>query len=494
MSDKPENSRGRSLAESAKSALLWGGGATLARDLLQFLTMLILVRLLTPEDYGRFAMAQSIIGLIAMFSFGTFVSHSLQERSPDDIDWNRHFSFGLILNIVLFIVTLVVAWGLSVTKKYHQASWPLVGLSLVLIVEIVSGLRHRMLESQHEWKRYRLITLYGAVLGAVAGVSVAFLGGGYWALVVQFPLLGVPAVIDLLWKERWKPRWSLSLTEYQETLRFGMSRMGAGLAVRGRQTVEQGMLASTYDFSGLGIFIRTIGLAMLLAGRFGSIVMLMLYPVVTRIEAGTKRFRDAASKIFGMVCLVTVPAAFFLAANANQVVHVIYGETWMKVANMLPLGVIGVVLSGLAGVLSQLLLANNQVRYCFLIDIAISIFGVALVFWLVPKGMHFYFLGLVVQGLLSLMVSLVILGKTGGIEIFKVWDSLLAPVVGSSVALSVISFVPYLKEMDVAALGSASLIFSLIYVVSLRVMFPGYIKGIVAYAPNSQHIMSWLAL
>jgi O-antigen/teichoic acid export membrane protein len=69
------------LGASARASVLWGGGFTVARDVAQFAGMLVLVRLLSAEDYGTAALAQSITGLLSVVSFGTFLTHALQLRN-----------------------------------------------------------------------------------------------------------------------------------------------------------------------------------------------------------------------------------------------------------------------------------------------------------------------------------------------------------------------------------------------------------------------------
>ena len=88
----------QSLGNSARASLLWAGGFTLLRDVAQFGTMLILVRLLSPADYGTAALAQSTIGFLSVVSFGAFVMHSLQFRDPSQVDWQAHFTAAVVIN------------------------------------------------------------------------------------------------------------------------------------------------------------------------------------------------------------------------------------------------------------------------------------------------------------------------------------------------------------------------------------------------------------
>lgn len=483
-----------SLLESAKGAVLWGGGATVVRDVMQFGTMLILVRLLTPEDYGRVALAQSIIGVISVFSFGTFITHALQVRDPNRIDWQSHFTAGLFINAILFFSILLIAWGLYQTDQYAAAALPLMGMATLLLVEIFGSLRHRMLESRHEWKRFRLLTIYGSLLGNLAGILVALAGGGYWALVVQVPLFGVPAAIDLILKERWFPRWEFSWNSYREAFHFGIRRMGSGLSARGRQAVEQSVLAGTYSFADLGVFTRTIGLGTLIVGRLGSIVMMMLYPVITRVEAGSHRFREIARKVFGVVALVTVPLAFFLAGNAEGVVDLLYGNQWRAVAGLLPLGVASVAISGLTGVANSLLLANEQIRQCFWLDLLAAISAVVLVFWLIPMGLKAYLLGLVVHGAIFLILTIAVLARTRGIATASIAGYLVKVLFAGMLASLLAGWLPLPGFSPSTDLLLKAIAFFGLVLIALRVLVPRLLRETLLAVPRGGVVAGWFRL
>ncbi|PPC80053.1 MAG: hypothetical protein CTY39_11765, partial [Hyphomicrobium sp.] len=352
----------KSLALEAKSAVMWGGGFTMVRDVIQFANMLVMVRLLTPADYGAFALAQSIIGLLSVFSFASFVSHALQMRDPADVDWQAHFTAAAAINVAIMMIGLAVATVLYHTEQFAQAALPLAGLSLVFLIEIPSTLRDKMLLTQHNWSRSAYLPIIGTLLGCGVGIAIAILGGGYWALVLPVLLFGVPAAIDLLLVAKWRPDWSWSWPRYQETAKFGVTLMGSAGLWRARLATEQHVLAGTYDMSTLGIYSRSVGLATLLAGRIGTIITGSLFPVLTRAERGSIQFRRYAGLVLRGVSWATIPAAAFLAICAIDVVTLLYGDKWSSVIPLIPFAVAGVALIGISSASTSMILANSDVR------------------------------------------------------------------------------------------------------------------------------------
>jgi PST family polysaccharide transporter len=487
----------RSLGASARTSLLWGGGFTIFKDVVQLVGMLILIRLLAPADYGRAALARTIVDLLAVVSFGTFATHTLQTREPAEIDWQAHFTAGAVINSALAFLTLGLAWLLSFTSRYSGVALPLAALSLVFIVEIPGRLRYQMVQVAHDWQRFRILLIAGSLLAAGAGIVIAMLGGGVWALVVQPVLFGLPASLDLVLLSKWRADWSWSWQRYRETARFAATRIGAGTLLHGRRTIEETLLAGSYDFAALGVFTRSIRLATLIAGRIGSIAIISLYPVITRADQRSVQFQRYAGLVLRGVVWATVPAAVFLALSAADIVTLLYGQRWSAVIPLLPVAAAAVSFGGIASVASALILAKNEIKACLLIDVVSAVLGVTLALWLVPVGMEIYLAALVAHGLIVLALTITVLVATRGIDGSGTVFALLPPVIaGGAGAAAILSARAALgfSEILVLRLGLELILFSIIYLAVLRLAFERPLRELLDVAPGGNQLGAMLAL
>jgi O-antigen/teichoic acid export membrane protein len=495
--DKSRKIEEQSKGPAARAALLWGGLFTLVRDVLQFVTMLVLVRMLSPADYGAFALAQTFLGLLSVVSFNVFITHALQVRNPSEIDWQAHFTASVAINGVLAIITLLVSWSISYSPIYAEAVLPLAVLSLVFLVEIPGSMRHRMVQVTHDWKRFRLILVAGGLLGSSAGITIALLGGGIWALVVQPILLGLPAAIDLLLIEKWRPDWTWSWPRYRDTAHFGVNRIGSGAVQRGSKVVEQSILTSTYDFTGLGMFTRAIGLATLIAGRIGAIALDSLYPVITRAEVRSDQFKRYSSLVLRGVAWVIVPAAGVLALTAEDLVNTVYGPQWTEVIPLMPFAAAVAGLGGLTIAASNLLLANNEARAQLVLDTVSSFIVVICAFVFIPIGMQQYLAALVFHGLTIFALSTGILISKQGMTFSAAVSALFPAIMACGAAvMAVIAARSQLGVSDVLILRLAldALLFGGVYIAILRLVFSDLLAEILNVVPFGSRMCRLLRL
>lgn len=486
-----------SLGESARAAVLWGAGFTLVRDVLQFATMLVLVRLLTPAEYGSMALAQAIFGLLSAVSFKLFASHAIQLRDPTTIDWHAHFTWGAAINTTLFIATLGVAGCLSMTSHFRGAALPLAVQALVFLVEVPASLRTSMLESSHNWPRYRALLFIGALLATTSGIFIALAGGGVLALAIQPILFILPAALDLWFITKWRPAWTWSRERYDNAFQFGLNRALPTTLFYGRNAIEHSLLATSLGLVGLGVYSRSIGLATLIAGRTGSAVASALHSVLTRSPVGSSQFQRHVGLILQAVVWITVPTAGLLALSATDTVLILYGKRWIEVAPLLPLAATAVGLVGINYPAYSALLANEQQRACLHLEIIATVVGVTLAWFAVAHGARAFLYAMISHGLFMLILLQLRLLIGGAITTRSLADTFLPAglscIGGLVVARLVIERGPE-YEVDWYYLTTCSLTFATVYIAILRFFFTRQLTSLLAVAPGGRHFRQLLAL
>jgi len=269
--------------------------------------------------------------------------------------------------------------------------------------------------------------------------------------------------------------------------------MGSAGLSGGRQAVEQMTLAGFYDFAVLGVFTRSLGLATMTTGRIGAVIVSSLYPVITRAERGSDRFRRIAGLVLRGVAWLTIPTAIFLALAAPDVVGLLYGTKWTGVIPLLPLAATQVALSGLAATAYELLLANDETRACFGIDVLSALVGVVLVFSLVPQGPQVYLCVVTVQSALVLTLTLILLGATGGIHLAALRAAFVPPLAAALMAGSaLVGLRSAICSIDIVTVrvGIDALVFTVAFLVAIRICFPGPLRELLEVAPGGRQLAS----
>jgi O-antigen/teichoic acid export membrane protein len=391
---------------SAGSALIWGVTFTLGRDVIQFASMLILVRLLSPEVYGQYALAQTVQLFLAVFSLKTIAPFALQERDPEIFDWDLQFTAGAILNIFIFIISLLLSIGfyLLADEDTRMVGMLIGMMALVFPIEIIATHYFTWLQAHHYWKRMRLLLFAGTVFGSVSAILLAKLGGGAFALAIGNLCFALPLIVEYVIRRpfalRFQPR---RLHLYQRGYKFALNRVASGGLQAGSSLAEQSIISAFFGFSILGLYTRAIGLAQITSGRIGPVVTQTLFPVLTRAEASSDRFKRFAGFLFQGVAWTSVPAAAFLALEADRLVILLYGQRWLAVTPLMAAAAVLLALRGLHATMNQIMLANLQQKACLRLEWATAVTMLAVILSTAFLGPKSYLVALTVHAGLVLL-------------------------------------------------------------------------------------------
>jgi PST family polysaccharide transporter len=175
------------LEKNLKRNAVRGGAATATTQGLLFLfkcaSVPILARLLTPADFGLVAMVTAITGFVHLFEDAGLSMATVQRAKITHEQVSTLFWLNVALGVVLMLITACLAPGIA----WFYGEPRLVAITLVLAGIMLLGslnVQHRaLLERNMRFATLGVIRIASRVARFVTGVSIAILGGGYWALV-----------------------------------------------------------------------------------------------------------------------------------------------------------------------------------------------------------------------------------------------------------------------------------------------------------------------
>ena len=178
----------------------------------------------------------------------------IQKKDADDLDFSTVFWFNvgwcLMLYAIIFFCAPLIA------DFYNDESLTAVVRVLCLTV-VVSGLKNvqqAYVSRTMQFKRFFWATLGGTLASAVAGITIALLGGGVWALVAQ-KLVNLTIDTTVLWfTVKWRPKWMFSWKRWRILFSFGWKLLASALLDTVYNNLRQLIIGKFYSKSDLAFF------------------------------------------------------------------------------------------------------------------------------------------------------------------------------------------------------------------------------------------------
>ena len=474
------------MGAKARSGLLWFTGLNLFQDLLQFATMLVLVRLLQPQTYGEFALVTSVLGFFTVFSFRSFLEHAFQVRAPEEPDYQTHFAAGGLIQLTVLLAMNAVALGMRRIPAYAPVAPAVHWISIYFLLDWGSELRVNMLERRMEWGRLRLLQATGLALSAVTSVGLALAGAGVYALVLPQLWRFAPPLWDLLVTEGWRPTFQIDRAKYRRTWIYGWTRIGSGLAVRLQLLIEGTVMVGIVGFSSYGIYGRATGLAAMACLKLASLLTAALFPVLTRFTPATERYRQASGLVVRAVAWSAAPLAVILGVLAVPVIRLLYGPKWLAVAEILPLALAVAALGALSQSASMLLLASKEQKKCLYADLTMLSGSVLAIALALPHGTTAYLGAMAAVNTVTLSQLLYWLWSAGNLSAEGIRQALVPPLLIALLPAIVFTRMDFamLTATVPRALGTG-LAMGVVYLLALRLGAAGPLKELMGQMPGA---------
>jgi len=342
------------LRERSLKAVVWSSADTFGRQGIQFVTSIVLARLLTPTEFGLVGMIMVFLAIAISFVDSGFSSALIQRKEVTEADKTSVFLFNISAGLAMAVTMF---WAAPWIARFYKEPI-LIGLTRMLALNLFLtacgavqfALLSRQLDFKTQWKVGMAAT---AISGAVA-VALAWRGYGVWSLVIQANLSALISTVTVWWLVPWRPTAKASLHSLRSMFGFGSRILTAGLLNTVFDRVQLLLIGKVFGPADLGYYTRAYSTQQWPAGLFQSVVSKVTFPMFSTIAGDRERLKAAMRKCMVTIGAVVMPMMVGLALMAKPAVLVVFGAKWLPCVPYLRI-------LALAGALWPLHVANLDV-------------------------------------------------------------------------------------------------------------------------------------
>ena len=329
----PPSSPAPSLAAQVRTAVIWRSGSQVLTQIASWCSTLIVIRLLAPEDYGLFAMAQVMLVLLSTMNGWGLASALIREPEVSEERLRQTLGMLILLNVGLALVQFLAAPLVALWFEQPQVADLLRVQSLLYLTVPFCALPHAILSRRMDFRRPAQVRLAAAVTGAGTALTGALSGWGVWTLVAAPLVMFLTEAIGMTWAARAPIRPSFRFAGAGHIAGFGGVMTATQLFWFVQSQADVMIAGRVLDTHTLGVYTTGLFLAQLLAAKFVPPINEVAYAAYSRQQGVGPGPLLATIRL---VMLVALPAYAGLAVVAPVLVPVLLGEKWIKIVPLLP--------------------------------------------------------------------------------------------------------------------------------------------------------------
>lgn len=323
------------LREKAFRGVKWSAVSQVGRQVVTLLTILILVQLLPPEDFGLLGMVNIVTGFALLFrNLGTSAAviqkMALSSRLIITLFWVNAF-VGILLGGIMVLIAPLVASFFS-EELITKILWV---MSAGFAVSGLSVIHQGLLEKEMQFKKLALMEIVAVATGSSASIYLAYNGFGVWSLVVQHLAITVMTTL-LLWV--FAPvRIALvfSVSELKEVLKFGLNLTGFNVVNYLIRNGDYFLIGKFLGAEALGLYTLAYRIMLYPLQIFNSIISRVMFPLYSKIQKEDLLIRKANYNVVVSVAMMTFPVMTLVFCLSHEIVTTFLPERWFGIIPLL---------------------------------------------------------------------------------------------------------------------------------------------------------------
>ena len=318
------------LEEKTIKGISWSGISQFIRLLFHFVTIVILARLLTPEDFGLLAMTVVFTNFVMIFNDFGLTAALIQHKETNE----EHHSSIFWVNILTgFILTLlIIALAPIIANFYDEVRITAIVsvLALTFFISSFGIVQSALFARKLNFKSLAIIEVLAVVVSGIMAIIFAFSGFGVWSLVWQQIVRNLITAI-LLWKfSSWRPRFLFKWKRVKELLGFGMNLVGFGFINYFSRNFDNLIIGKFLGSISLGFYNMAYQLLLFPLNNISNTIGRVMFPSLSIIQNDKEKVRNSYMKATRYISTITFPLMIGLLVIAPQLIRVVFGLQWER--------------------------------------------------------------------------------------------------------------------------------------------------------------------
>jgi PST family polysaccharide transporter len=314
---------------------IWSMAGQWLVQAMQLVTSIVVARILSPNDYGLFAMSLVVTNFVMLFGNLGFGPALVHKKDLDDNYIAVAFTATFVAAIILFCLVWVAApfvgsfYGEPAVIELVRVA----GIGLLLTP--LSAILNNLLVKNMMFKKIAMIDIGAQLVSQSIALVCAFSGFGVWSLVFASLSSHVVKMLSLMHFSQWKTRFYFDKKSFKELFQFGGNLIGFNFI---------NYFARNLDNLIIGKFLGSIAL-----GYYDLAYQIMLKPLhnvsfklgaplfagLTKLQDNLVEAAETYRKVVMTISFITFPMMFGMAAVAEPFISTLLGKKWIPSINVL---------------------------------------------------------------------------------------------------------------------------------------------------------------
>jgi len=357
-----------SLSSKAFRAVRWTTLNSICQVGIQFLTLVILGRVLDPRAFGLMAMIMVVVEIVNVFARMGLSEAIIYKKTVTHNELSSLYLLNILMGLILFIVVFISSSFIGQLYSEPSLTPLIIIISPLFLISSLGIIFEVLLRKNLMFDSFSKINILSHLTSFVFMVVLAILKAGVYALVLgQICFHTVKSVLLLLfaWKQNWLPGLRLNLSEVKFYLKFGFFRVMAMFANQINSRVDQFLVGAILGAEVLGFYNVAFRIIYVPINKVNPILTQVAFPFFSKIQDNTSRLKKNYLKYINLIVSINAGILVGITSLAHILVPLFLGKKWMSSVPIIQALIVYVVIRSILNASGALTMAKGKANWSF---------------------------------------------------------------------------------------------------------------------------------
>jgi PST family polysaccharide transporter len=430
----------QSIGRQAGRGLRWSVLGTMATKVGSFAMALVLARLLTPSDFGTFAIALAASTFVMHVNDVGLIAATVQWRGKLEDMAPTAATLAVIFSVLIYGAFFFAAPEFAGMARIPEATPVIRLLTVVILIDGVTAVRSAALMRTFRQDKLILANVAGFVVNAALAIGLAAGGAGAISFAAGQVAGALVTGVLVFGAARLPVRVGFDSAVARRLMRFGVP-LAASLGVEALlMNADKVIVGRFMGATALGFYLLAFNVSSWVPGVIGTAVRYVSVAGFSRLsEEDSESLSTGVRRSVPLLVTALVPIAVLISVLAVPLVSVLYGRSWLPAAPVLQYLMVLTVVRMLTSFALDILMGAGATRWTLWVNLGWALALVPALWWGTNlDGIRGAAISHAIVGLVVALPLAMLALHNSGVRLAPIAPALVRPLLGG-VAATVVS-------------------------------------------------------
>lgn len=340
----------------------WLSASQILIRLLRLVTVVVLARKLTTEDYGIIAILFTAVDFAQVFIQKGGIAPKLIQVEKKELEKIAQSAYWVnwLICISIFLLQCAAAFPIAMFYNNNRLILPIILLGVPYLFNPFYAVQDALIRRENRLKVSAIATACYALLSNILLIGAALANLGIWSVVISRMCSDVVWAVAYRTHHRWRPSGGITLNNWREILNFSKFPLGIELLNYVRSNIDYLLIGRFFSLEQLGLYFFAFNAGLGISLNAINMVANSVFPYLCEARESLSGLKKRYDKSIKVVAAIMFPLAIAQTALAPIYVPIVFGEKWIAATPILMMICLSGIPRAFALVSEQLLIAVDR--------------------------------------------------------------------------------------------------------------------------------------